>query len=108
MVLDPHRFDKFSPYYYGPFQVMQQMNNHHYLLKNDSGYLGRLVPRFHLKIIPPPTDASYQVDHLLDFKLQNNKPYYLIKWKGYPNPTWEPKSNIDDPSLITRFHELNP
>jgi len=107
MVLDPHRANKFEPSYIGPYQVMELMSNHHYLLRNDTGFLNRLVPRSHIKVVPPPSNPSYQVDHIVDHKSQHGTTYYLIKWRGYARPTWEPAENIDDPTLITRYLELS-
>jgi transposase InsO family protein len=107
MIIDPHAVDKFAPSYIGPYQVMEVMSNHHYLLKNDSGYLKRLVPRSHCKVIPAPKDASYQVETILAHKIEHGTTYYQVKWRGYHRPTWEPSTNIDDPALISRYHELN-
>ena len=38
----------------------------------------------------------------------NRKPYFLIKWKGYPHDesTWEPLEHINDKSVFKRFQPL--
>jgi hypothetical protein len=30
---------------------------------------------------------------------------FLIKWLGYPEPTWERLENLDDPKIIARAHK---
>lgn len=39
-------------------------------------------------------DNIYEVEIILSVKIKNGKIYYLIKWKGYDEKTWEPESNI--------------
>ena len=36
----------------------------------------------------------YAVECILDKKKRKNKTYYLVQWKGYLQPTWEPQENI--------------
>ena len=40
-------------------------------------------------------EGLYKIDSLLDKKMINKKTQYLVKWTGYPEPTWEPFTNID-------------
>lgn len=51
------------------------------------------------------TSHEYQVEKLLDKKDEPDEPYYLVKWKGYPNSanTWEPVSNILSTNLIEEY-----
>jgi hypothetical protein len=41
-------------------------------------------------------DKEYTVEKILDWKTVGGKDKFLIKWKGYPKPTWEPASNLND------------
>ncbi|XP_065069975.1 uncharacterized protein LOC135694988 [Rhopilema esculentum] len=50
-------------------------------------------------------EGLYKIDCLLDKKMMNKKPHYLVKWTGYPEPTWEPFTNIDDQKKIQRQKE---
>ncbi len=44
--------------------------------------------------------TTYLVEQLLDSKLIRKKRHYLVKWRGFDDPTWEPHDNI--PSHIKR------
>ena len=49
---------------------------------------------------PPPDiidgEEEYEVEAILDHRGGNhkNQQQYLVKWKGYPETTWEPQSNL--------------
>lgn len=36
----------------------------------------------------------YYPKEIIDSKFENNKCYYLVKWKGYKDVTWEPEEHI--------------
>ena len=51
---------------------------------------------------------KFEISKILDFKRKNGKDYYLIKWKGYKQPTWEMYDTliIDFPKMIIKYdHE---
>jgi len=41
-------------------------------------------------------DELFEVDKILDKKIENNKVYYLVSWKGYglDENSWEPSENL--------------
>jgi len=41
-------------------------------------------------------EKEYNVEHVLDKKIMNNKSYYLIKWHGYEeqDSTWQPANDL--------------
>ena len=39
-------------------------------------------------------NPTYLVERLLDMKVIRKKTHYLVKWRGFPEPTWEPHENI--------------
>jgi hypothetical protein len=48
----------------------------------------------------------YEVERLLDHhKDSAGITHYLVKWKGYDTPAWEPQHNILDTSLIANYHK---
>ena len=48
----------------------------------------------------------YEVEAILDDRLDNKKRFYLIKWRGYGSDqnSWEPERYIVDPSLISEYN----
>ncbi len=38
--------------------------------------------------------STYIVEKLLSSKLIQKKRHYLVKWRGFVDPTWEPHNNI--------------
>ena len=48
----------------------------------------------------------YEVDHISDCWRKRDGLYYLVHWKGYPNPTWEPIKNLSGcKDAIQDFHK---
>ena len=52
-------------------------------------------------------DAEYEVEKIVDKRIQNGQVEYLLKWKGYPNEdnTWEPKDSLQCEELINDYEE---
>ena len=54
----------------------------------------------------------YIVDAVLDFTMVNNAgvktPSFLIQWRGYDDPTWEPYANVSHVAQVKRFLEEHP
>jgi len=50
-------------------------------------------------------DKDYEVEEVVDMKVEDSKKFYLIKWQGYPSweNTWEPEENLACHDLITEF-----
>lgn len=49
---------------------------------------------------------EFIIEKILDFKFYEGKPFFFIKWKGWPNSenTWEPLEHLDNcPSLLQTF-----
>lgn len=48
----------------------------------------------------------YEIEKLLDKRIKRkNKVEYLVKWKDYEDPTWEPKENLYCKELIKQFEQ---
>ena len=53
---------------------------------------------------PPPVipaanesqDDAYEVEEILDSRMRRGRTQYLVRWTGYPDPTWEPEGNLDN------------
>lgn len=54
-------------------------------------------------------NERYKMSKILEFKIKNKIPGYIVKWKGYKEPKWEPRNILieDVPKLIKKFDEDN-
>ena len=117
---------KLTPKYYGPFEVIAVISDTAYKLQLPHSWKIHLV--FHVsllklyqtddefsRLVPPPLEIvnenqedEYEVESILDKKMLRNKPYYLIKWKGYPlhDATWEPVTNLTNAmDIVNQFND---
>jgi hypothetical protein len=39
-------------------------------------------------------EEMYLVEDILEERGKGRRKQYLVKWEGYPDPTWEPASNL--------------
>lgn len=68
------------------------------------------------QLIPQPPELvdgrlEYEVEGVLDSRIQRNRLRYLVEWKGYgpEERTWEPLENLENSrDLIAAFHRLYP
>merc|ERR1712207_71045 len=72
----------------GPPRPAQPLNLPHMELSSPD-------PSWFVQDIAPPTDY-YEVEAVLSDRVneQTEEPEYLVKWKGYDEPTWEPSRVI--------------
>ncbi|KAG1021117.1 hypothetical protein G6F43_014290 [Rhizopus delemar] len=79
-------------------------------LSHLSDITGRVVPP------RPPIEVEgeeqYEVDFIKDSRKNRGQVQYLVKWKGYENPTedtWEPTENLTNClDVIRDFHRTYP
>ena len=55
-----------------------------------------LTPHGTTKILD---SGEYAVERILDYRKIRNTHEFLVKWKGYDDPTWEPKGNLNPAAL---------
>jgi hypothetical protein len=48
------------------------------------------------------------VEEILDSRRVRRKLQYLVKWQGYPEPTWEPEEFCADVQTVDVFHARYP
>merc|ERR1711920_894989 len=41
-------------------------------------------------------EIMYEVEDLLEHRVKDGKDFYLVKWKGFDEDTWEPDCNIGE------------
>jgi len=53
---------------------------------------------------PGPIDvdgvAEHLVEAIVDEKYEGNRRQYFVKWVGWPEPTWEPRENVEDTEAL--------
>jgi hypothetical protein len=112
----------------GPFKLIALVNPVSYCLKLPPTM--HIHPVFHVSMLeaykksqipsrippPPPSietdhDVEYEVEEILDSRLQHRRLEYFIYWKGYgiSERTWEPSSNCQKAlDKIREFHHQYP
>lgn len=49
------------------------------------------------------SDEEYEIECILDSRKRHNRMEYCVKWVGWDDPTWEPKSGLPQ-ELVAAFH----
>jgi hypothetical protein len=39
---------------------------------------------------------AYEVESLVDYQVIEGQQYFMVKWKGFEEHTWEPEQNLMD------------
>merc|ERR1711990_289868 len=57
------------------------------------------------KMSESESGEEFDVEEILDDKIEDGEKMYLIKWRGYSQDdnTWEPISNLDCPDNIANY-----
>jgi hypothetical protein len=63
---------------------------------------GQVVTNAHLLTQMIDGDLEYTVNKILDEKGKGSRARYLVKWTGYQEPTWEPKSALQETVALTQ------
>ncbi|OQV15887.1 hypothetical protein BV898_09983 [Hypsibius exemplaris] len=53
--------------------------------------------------IDPDVEEVYEVEMILRHRDGNQGRVYLVQWKGYEKPTWEPAYSLQCPDLLTAY-----
>merc|ERR1711917_115298 len=54
------------------------------------------------------SEEEYEVDKIVDDKIEDGEKMYLIRWKGFASDddTWEPISNLECPDNIKEYERV--
>jgi transposase InsO family protein len=116
---------KFQHPYAGPFTLLKKVGENAFVLDIPAHW--RLHPVFnvsrlklsrvdHTREHPPPPPlrstaaVEYEVEIITNHRGSTAKDLkYLVKWVGYPDPTWEPLANLRGSSneLLGEYHAAN-
>jgi len=101
MLKDNRRTDKMDQIASGPYTMVMPLKHDQYLVKDSTGEGGAtVVPRSHIRKTELPQQESFEVEEILDDSTSRQGTSYLVKWKGYDEPSWIPKEAFDDEALI--------
>jgi len=113
---------------FGPYEVLEKIGEKAYKLKFPSSMRIHNVFNVDLlepkkpdlfnrdpvalpPIITPEGEEEYEVEEILDTKLNRGRIQYLVKWKGYDasENKWIKRAEAENiQTLINEFHEKNP
>ena len=66
------------------------------------------------QIIPLPLpvivegEEEWEVKEVLDSRSIRGRLHYLVKWRGFAAPTWEPGENLADVQAVDDYHKRHP
>jgi len=115
----------------GPFEIVEVVGDSKAALKLKLPPHWRIHPVFHVSLLdpyqankirgreqappPPPNvmngELEYEIEAILDSRIQRNKLRYLLEWKGYgpEERTWEPAENLENANeAVAAFHLRHP
>ncbi len=87
-----------KPYYSTTFKL--EGIGHHYT-RNDLQPITEIIkPSKKNRIIP---EDEYEVENITEKKIVDGKTKYLVKWRGYDEPSWESHANVKDTQAYKTF-----
>lgn len=117
------RRQKLRPLWFGPCEILRNVANGRYRVQTSSGpedlhidmfkpYHPRLngvaIPFHYFQPDPDMDDApeSYVVEKVLDYRKKGDRQEWLVKWRGYDKPTWQPAEDFIS-GMQDEWHEFN-
>ena len=108
------RSNKMETKYYGPYVILNQLENNHFKLKDEAGnILEREVPIQHLKPIRSEEPISinndqesvWNIDEILAHKKVNRKTFYLVKWEGFDQLEWIDEQDFISTDMLNDYNK---
>ena len=105
--LSEKRIQKLKPLWMGPCEILKHVFGGKYLVQTNKGpehlhsdsfkpykpgLNGKSLPfhYYHPAMAPGEASEDWVVDRILKHRKQKGKLQWLVQWKGYSTPTWEP------------------
>ena len=98
----------------GPFTIKRKLDFDNYELHLPTRM--RIHPIFHISLLIPTenpatrenyniAEDTYEVDRIIDKRVNKGLTEYLIRWKGYSSSddTWEPTENLNCPEKVRDY-----
>jgi hypothetical protein len=112
--------------WHGPFYIVRFNSQDMVILKSQDNrllknaihisrlkkYLSKIVPEESIKLDDDDLELQeeYEVEKILDIRINRGKRQYKVKWKGYGENenTWEPIENLEHcKEMIEKYHDEN-
>jgi len=53
-------------------------------------------------------EEEWEVEEILDSRRTRGRLQYLVKWRGFTDPTWEPEGNLVEVEAVDIYHGCHP
>ena len=84
--------------YEGPFTIRAVTKTGNYVVKNLLGHeMAGNYPRNRLKVVSTtykPEEEVFEVERILEHQKRGREHDFLVKWRGYPEPSWIPEAHF--------------
>ena len=110
-LINPKIIKNLENKYNGPYCINTIHKNKSFTLHDINGHVlpGTYAPA-HITLISEPNiiNNEYEVDYIIDHRINKGQSEYRICWAGYTpkNDTWEPEKLINPKHMIKAYQEL--
>jgi len=111
--------------HHGPYRVVRTIGTHTYKLNKPATIQKHQtfpVSLLHAatddplpgQVVPPPLpvivegEEEWEVEEILDSRRTRGRLQYLVKWRGFADPTWEPEENLVEVEAVEIYHGRYP
>jgi hypothetical protein len=100
---------KLTSRYVGPFTIDGHASGGNYYLKNALGErMDKSYPRNKLKVtesLQEENESNEEIDYVFDSKIENDKQFFLVKWKDSEDTNWVPLEAFNNLECVNAFQK---